>query len=261
MVEDVRTWVAAGATPGTSPIGAVGVGIPARNEEARIVACAASVLAAAVRIDLPVVVVVATDRCTDSTAQRAQATIDRLTHGETVAGLVLSGAYGSAGSTRAAALDAALARAPAAPERCWLATTDADTTVSEDWLEAQLRWARRGADGVTGLVEIDWEDGPAALPERYAASIARDGTADGHQHVHGANLGLRAHRWVEVGGCGPASVGEDHELWRRLRAAGAHLHAVNDVKVRTSGRLTARAPLGFSHYLALLSVSRAGGGA
>ncbi|CAN5543207.1 glycosyltransferase [soil metagenome] len=234
---------------GCGRLDAIGVGIPACDEEARIAACLTSVLAAASRIELPVVVVVTADRCTDGTVRHARAAIERFPKRGRVAGVVLSGAYGSAGGARAAALDGALTLSPAPPERCWLATTDADTTVSMDWLEAQLRWAQRGADGVAGLVEVDWEEGPASLPGRFAAAIAADGTAFGHRHVHGANLGLRGHRWVEVGGCGAAAVGEDHELWRRLRAVGAHLHGVDDVRVRTSGRLVARAPLGFSRYL------------
>ena len=247
------SWLRGGAH--RSPIEAVGVGIPARNEEARVDACVMSVLGAAARIEVPVAVVVAADRCTDRTVRRAQAAIDRLTDGANVTGVVLIGAHGSAGGARAAALDAALTLLPAAPESSWLATTDADTTVPEDWLQAHLQWAERGADGVAGLVDVDWAEWAVPLPELYAASLVAGGTGYGHGHVHGANLGLRGHRWVEVGGCGPAVVGEDHELWRRLRAVGARLHGIDDVRVRTSGRLDARAPLGFSHHLAKLCVS------
>ncbi len=226
------------------------MGIPALNEEACVDACVMSVLASAKRIELPVVVVVAADRCTDGTAGQAQAAIDRFIDRGRVRGVVLSGDHGGAGGARAAAIDAALSLLPATPVRSWLASTDADTTVPEDWLEAQLHWAEQGADGVAGLVDVDWDERPPWLAASYAASIVPDGTGYGHRHVHGANLGLRAHRWLQVGGCGPALVGEDHELWRRLRAVGAQLHGIDDVRVRTSGRMVARAPLGFSGYLA-----------
>ncbi len=231
------------------PIAAVGVGIPAHNEERRIAACVRSVLAAAAQIGVPVTVAVAADRCTDDTVASAR----RAFLGGGVDGLVIDGDFGGAGAARAAALDVALRRLPVDPGRAWLATTDADTIVARGWLVAQLRWAGQGADGVAGLVDVSWEGGPADLPTRHAESIASGGIAYGHRHVHGANLGLRADRWLQVGGCGPSEVGEDHELWRRLRAAGAELHAVDDVRVRTSGRLVARAPRGFSHHLRALS--------
>ena len=70
---------------------------------------------------------------------------------------------------------------------------------------------------------------------------------------HGANLGLLAARWLEVGGCGDGAVAEDQELWRRLRSVGAEVVGVDDLLVTTSGRLSGRAPLGFADYLARLA--------
>ena len=46
--------------------------------------------------------------------------------------------------------------------------------------------------------------------------IARpDGT---HAHVHGANLGIRADAYLDVGGWSDASLAEDHCLWNQCHA-------------------------------------------
>lgn len=121
-----------------------------------------------------------------------------------------------------------------------------------DWLAHHLRWAWAGLDGIAGLVEVAWRPDQAQLAARFQASMRRLGCGEGHAHVHGANLGLRASRWVEVGGCDERADGEDHDLWRRLRAVGARLHGATDLPVVTSSRLDGRAPAGFSGYLRAL---------
>ena len=164
--------------------------------------------------------------------------------------------FRSAGRARGTALEAALDRTRAPVSRVWLASTDADTTVHPTWLAAHQRWAGSGVDGVAGLVEVDWRGAAPQLPQRYRRSIAADGLGAGHRHVHGANLGLRAAAWREAGGCGEVDVGEDRELWRRLQRLGAEVVGVDDLRVRTSGRLVGRAPDGFAAHLARLAVRR-----
>jgi len=230
----------------TSDFAAIGVGIPANDEAGHIERCLESVIAAARLVDWPVTVVVAVDASRDDTADRARRTLHAVQH---LGGAVVETSFRSAGAARAAALDASLERTGRPPEAVWLATTDADTVVDRTWLQVHQRWAMTGVDGVAGLVEVDWPSATSVLAARYARSIAAGGTALGHPHVHGANLGLRAHRWKQVGGCGAGVVSEDHELWRRLRAAGATVLGVDDLIVRTSARLAGRAPNGFSHYL------------
>ena len=226
------------------------VGIPARDEGDRIGPCLRSVLAAARHADVPTAIVVAADGCHDRTATIATRV---LAAEDGVRSEVVVTDHRSAGAARAIALDRALALLGPSPESTWLATTDADTLVDPSWLSTHLRWARRGVDGVAGLVRVDWEDAPPELPDRYAATIAPGGIAFGHRHVHGANLGVIGSRWVEVGGCGTDPVAEDHELWRRLRRVGATVLGVDDLMVTTSGRLRARAPHGFAHLLAELA--------
>ena len=131
----------------------------------------------------------------------------------------------SAAAARSAAIDTALRHWGDAVDGVWVATptTDADTVVGSAWLSTHLAWAEAGFDGVAGLVGVASKDDDEDLATRYLASIAPQGTAQGHAHVHGANLGFRASRWRAVGGCGAGGDGEDHRLWERFRAHGAQL--------------------------------------
>ena len=71
--------------------------------------------------------------------------------------------------------------------------------------------------------------------------------------MHAANLGLRADVYEAIGGWSAHTVvGEDHELWRRLRIAGADLIQPLDVPVVTSSRTAGRIVGGFASTLARL---------
>jgi len=235
-----------GAADRVGRIDRIVVGIPARDEAASITACVDSVTAAARRVAVPVHVVVVDDGSCDATAELARASLAAAS--ANVAGHVLSRGCGSAGGARAVAFDLGIAAA-GRPETTWLASTDADTVVGSRWLAHHLRWARAGLDGVAGLVEVAWHHDQVHLAARFHTAMRALGCEEGHGHVHGANLGLRASRWIEVGGCAERADGEDHDLWRRLRAAGARLHGATDLPVVTSSRLIGRAPAGFSGYL------------
>ena len=240
------------------------VAVPARDEAAGDTPCLAAVVAACRRAPVPCVIALAADSCADDTADRARAVLVAAERQGAALGVVVEDGFGTVGAARAAAVDAGLARltgtgASVPPDRTWVLSTDADTVVGPAWVARHLRWSRH-ADGVAGLVEVDWADvdagglgGVAGIDElraRYLASLAGGGTGPGHTHVHGANLGVRASWWQAVDGCGPLATGEDHELWRRL--LGAVLLGVTDLPVVTSGRLAARAPAGFASYLAAL---------
>ena len=84
-----------------------------------------------------------------------------------------------------------------------------------------------------------------AYPLSY--SIYSDGT---HPHIHGANLGVRADRYVDVGGWANLKTGEDHDLWGRLKRTGVRLRSSAQLQVVTSGRRVGRAPNGFAGALA-----------
>ena len=218
---------------------AIVVGVPARDEEATIAACLQALVASAALVDVPVEIVVAADGCTDGTATVADSVVP---------GCVIRTDHRGAGSARAAAIDEALLRR-SRRERVWVTTTDADTVVHDSWLTTHLAWAGTGVDGIAGLVDVAWGPGQEELAIRYRRSITADGLSVGHHHVHGANLGLSAERWRSVGGCGSRTVGEDRDLWERLRAAGALLLGVDDLFVTTSARLDGRTPAGFAGYL------------
>jgi len=97
------------------------------------------------------------------------------------------------------------------PDAVWLATTDADSLVPEDWLSRQLAYASQGWDVVLGTVSVtDWASHPAHVPAVYAARYASGGGP--HPHVHGANLGIRASAYRAVGGFRPLRTAEDHAL-------------------------------------------------
>jgi len=235
-----------GSADGIDRIDRIVVGIPAKDEATSIVACVESIATAARRVAVPVHVVVLDDVSSDATADLARASL--ATAPANVVGQVVTLGCGTAGAARAVAFDRGIAAA-GRPDTTWLASTDADTVVGSEWLAHHLRWAWAGLDGVAGLVEVAWRREQALLASRFQTSMRELGTQEGHAHVYGANLGLRARRWIEVGGCDERADGEDHDLWRRLRAAGARLHGATDLPVVTSSRLIGRAPAGFSGYL------------
>jgi len=216
----------------------IAVIIPAHNEEQFLPACLASLEAAATRTELPVRVVVAVDRCTDTTAELARS------FGATTVTALAPGV----GSARAAGCAAALADGP---EGLWLATTDADSTVPIDWFGRQLAHARRGADVVIGTVAVeDWSEYPAHVPARYLDGYQ---FSSGHRHIHGANLGFRADCYLAIGGFTPVSADEDVELIGRFERAGHQLVWAGDLAVTTSARRIGRAPRGFASFLSALA--------
>lgn len=240
-----------------TPIRAVAVTVPARDEVDRVAACIGALDAAAADVAIPVYVVLAADRCTDGTAVHAA---EALRACRRVRGGVIEVDCGSAGAARQAgalhAVSALVARGFDLDE-IWLASTDADTRPPSSWLRVQLDWARRGFDAVAGLVELD-DDGAVSpcVRARYGAFVAAHGVGHGHGHVHGANLGLRAHWWDRVGGFPLIESGEEHALWARLRLAGARHIGIAE-HVVTSARLAGRAPRGFAALLSNLAATEA----
>jgi glycosyltransferase involved in cell wall biosynthesis len=101
-------------------IEAVGIVVPAHNEEALLPACLRALRRAASPLSLPVYLLVVADACTDQTVAAARA------GGARVAGIHAR----SVGAARAAGM-AELIRltADVHPAAVWLATTDADAIV------------------------------------------------------------------------------------------------------------------------------------
>lgn len=219
--------------------------IPAHNEEQSITTCAAAVIDAACATHVPVDIVVALDACTDATAD----VIRRF--GPRVRGVEMD--YRNVGYTRRAGVAAALAGVPAHVDasETWIFSTDADSIVPPDWITRQLDLAARGADAVVGTVEPNWQDAvrPAEIHRLYER---RYNAVAGHEHVHGANLGVRASAYLAAGGFDTLACSEDVALVEALRATGFCVQAVADIPVITSTRVSHRAPGGFSTYLTKL---------
>ena len=213
----------------------IGVVIPAHNEEARIAAAVSSVLRAAAHPLLqgePVHVVVVADACADATVvAAAMPGVD-----------VVEVPHRNVGLARSGGADLLLARGAR-----WLAFTDADSIVADDWLVQQLALK---AHAVCGCIWVeDW-----AVHGGHAQQLAdafRLGytQADGHRHVHGANLGLSAEAYRKAGGFAPLRSDEDVALVRALSAAGVEVVYSAAPRVVTSARADHRTPWGFGASL------------
>ena len=222
-------------------VSSIGVVIPARDEEAALPATLRSLeraVAEAAGVGVSVRVLLVLDRCQDGSAALAA----RWPGVEAVTCDV-----GAVGAARRLGCQRLL-HDPAVPAPDWLATTDADTVVPPLWLVRQAELADAGADVVVGTVEPD-----VALAESRARHWwRRHHLAERHGYVHGANLGVRAAAYEQVGGFAPLATGEDRDLVARLRAAGARSLATDTTRVTTSSRTTGRAPDGFAAYLRAL---------
>ncbi len=222
---------------------AVAVVIPARDEEELLPSCLTSVARAvdelaAHRPGILCRIFVVLDSCEDGSAE-----VVALRPGVTAV-LVQAGCVGAA---RAAGVEAAADWAGEIdPTTVWVANTDADGTVPRTWLDDQMQLADAGHELVIGVVEPTPGD---LTPAELATWRARHSVDEGHDHVHGANLGFSLAAYVMVGGFRPLPVHEDVELVSAMRAAGVTEVATGALLVTTSGRRHARAPDGFAAYL------------
>lgn len=271
----------------------VAVVVPVRNEEARLPRCLQAVARAADRWEEThaqgsVRIVVALDHCTDASARVAQefAYRDPRIHvldlaQETGAGTGTSQEPAAERSTEPVpepvaepapeptaearptvgrARDLGLRRAVdllpghGDGQRTWVASTDADTVVPEDWLVAQgVLAAHAGEAGdagepavIAGTVGLDLAEADAATTKRWRETYAH---AEGHGHVHGANLGMSWAVYCRLGGFPHVAEHEDLALVEAARAAGVPVLATDRIRVLTSARTTGRTPGGFAGFL------------
>ncbi|MEO5779734.1 glycosyltransferase family 2 protein [Arthrobacter oryzae] len=247
----------AGPLPSRNRIARVAVVMPAHNEEEHLDRAlnAARRAVDTLHRTLPEVecgVMVVLDGCTDGSA--------RITARHVAADRRISAVevpFRSAGASRAAGIRAAgIGPSPAQPgtlrwtprpaARIWLANTDADSQVPENWLVRQLEFADAGADAVLGSVEPDPDGMDPELLRRWRE---RHPFTEDHPHVYGANLGVRASAYVAAGGFPDAASHEDTILIQRLRSSAFTVTSTDSVRVLTSGRTRPRAPEGFGTYL------------
>jgi hypothetical protein len=233
-------------------IHAVGLVVPAPNEEAAIATCPRSVRGALGRLpaEVRVEVAVVLDRCEDRTPSLAAgqlrgwpgARVLRVAHRPLGAGV---------GFVRDLGVRDLLRRLhPARPEQIWLLSTDADTAVPPGWAVEQLRYAAAGVHGVAGLADLADERGLSAhARSRYRAILADGMRGRSHDHVYAANLGVRADAYLRCGGFPAWGHGEERQLWQAMSEAGCRLRQPTDLRVRTSARTRGRAAGGVADLL------------
>jgi glycosyltransferase involved in cell wall biosynthesis len=220
----------------------IGAVVPAFDEEENIGACLESLLAASRCPELKgetVLMVVALDSCTDRTEGIAKSwgactiTVDAR----------------NVGVARAKGAQLALGAGAR-----WLSFTDADSTVGTNWFSAQLRL---GHDAVCGTVAVhDWDSYDVRLRREYDAAYT---DADGHRHIHGANLGVCAQAYQRVGGFPALSSSEDVALVQALHDSGASIAWSSLPRVVTSARRAFRAPNGFGSMLQRMELKNSRG--
>jgi glycosyltransferase involved in cell wall biosynthesis len=214
----------------------LGVIVPAHDEESHIKACIDSIRIAAANPSLhgeAVLILVVLDGCTDGTARIAS---------DGGARLLWVNAQ-NVGMARAVGAHYAIQAGAR-----WLAFTDADSVVGPQWLSAQLA---QGSDAVCGTVEVrDWSDWGPHSERMRQQHVATYNDADGHRHIHGANLGVATSAYTRAGGFQPLVSSEDVALVQALRQKGASIAWSAAPRVVTSARRAHRAPGGFGATLA-----------
>ncbi len=223
----------------------VAVVVPAADEEDRIEACLDALDRA--RLDLlrsrggvtRVEIVVVLDACRDRTSSLVD---ERARAGHLRA---IRTGFRRVGAARRSGAQYAIATL-GGHDRLWLASTDADSRVPSVWLTEMVRAAGEGADLVLGTVL----PGPELRPDLRALWLDRHELREGHPHVHGANLGVRADAYLALGGWrSDLASHEDVDLVRRAEEACLSIRRTARIPVVTSARATGRAPDGFARYV------------
>ena len=156
---------------------------------------------------------------------------------------------GRVGTARNAGVAAACAAQPLPLAQLWIANTDADTQVPEHWLQRQYELASQGVEVMAGTVEPSGSHLDPALLRRW---FAHHDLREGHGHVHGANLGIRADALRRLGGFAEQGLHEDRDLVAAARMQGMKVIATDSCRVITSARLQGRVQGGFADFLARL---------
>ncbi len=238
------------------PIRDVRVVVPARDEEQTLGACLSALtdaMDALERADdgsgaqVRIRTVLVLDTCRDKSARIASdaAGRDARIH-------VIERTDGSVGVARRDGVRVALSlEAPhGAPalDTCatWIASTDADSTVPTDWLTKQLEAADDGVDLLLGSVILAPDPEDLETSARWLEGYE---SVEGHPHVHGANLGVRASTYFNAGEFPSSKEHEDVGLVAAIAAIGGVIRSSARLPVTTSARRVGRTPGGFASFL------------
>jgi glucosyl-3-phosphoglycerate synthase len=231
--------------------------VPARDEARRICACLQALAAQTIGRNAFAVIVVLDD-CSDDT----RAVVDEVARRCRLDVTLIPAPRRGTGPARKTGMDLACERLLSDGRADGLiASTDADTRPTPDWLERQLSHLARGSRAVAGRIELDPVEA-AWLPdavlrrrardagERFARVLSLDPGAQ-HHHFAGASLGVTAGTYRLVGGIEPHPSLEDARFAERLGAFGVAIARPSNVVVTTSARSDGRARHGLSADLAL----------
>jgi hypothetical protein len=227
-----------------------GVVIPVHNEDQLVGRALASLGRAVVhaspnrRVEVGVAVVL--DACRDRSGEIVAQWSRSIGPRPRLQVQILEGDQGNVGAARGLGCQALLAQWSATPpEDIWLATTDADSEVPRNWITSQMRVRRRGAQVWVGGVGVrDWSGRSTATAQAWQQQYEAECLP-----IYGANFGLDAATYLQVGGFRALPSGEDRALFEQASAVGAVIHRDPAVRVLTSGRRVARAPNGFADAL------------
>lgn len=213
----------------------IGIVIPAHNESQRIADCLASVQKAIRQLPASITAysLVVLDSCTDDTQSIVEA-----------AGVdYLCCDYQCVGQVRDIGIRHAIAKGAT-----WIACTDADSMVPNDWLVKQMEhMTHQPTDMICGVVVVDnWEH---LAPKTRDDYLAHYQDKMGHRHIHGANLSFSSEAYLAVGGFAPLPCHEDVDLVKKFESHGHDITWSNRVRLITSSRLQARASEGFAAFL------------
>ena len=242
------------------------VAIPVKNEVERIGLCLES-LAGQTGVDLAeVLVLLLLNNCSDGTADRVRALAPTLPYRLDMHIVELPDPYANAGWARRLAMEGAAAAIDPAG---LILTTDADTLVDCDWIEANRREIAAGVDAVAGyvmadpveLMELDprilergaleWEYQQLAAELEARADPEAHDLWPRHNQNCGASAAVTAAAYHQIGGLPPKRVGEDRALFEMLRRADLKIRHSLEVQVVTSARTDGRALGGLSDAIRL----------
>jgi glycosyltransferase involved in cell wall biosynthesis len=218
----------------------IGVVVPAHNEELLLPRCLDAIEEAVAAVNVPTLVVVVLDDCTDASRSIAESRpwVTTIATGTRNVGIARSD--GTAATLRWAT-EAGLAD-------LWLATTDADSEVPPNWLTHQLLLASQGWEVVIGTVAVaDWSEQPSGVAPQWAGDYQ---ATEHHPHIHGANLGFSAEAYTESGDWPPLALHEAVSLVAAM--SGRRQIRTATLPVVTRARRAPRAIGGFSDTLSKL---------
>jgi GT2 family glycosyltransferase len=241
---------------------AIAIGVPVRNEVARLPRLLAALQEQDTRQAFTLCLLF--DNCDDGSEELVAGWAGRLRY-RIVTDRVAVDGPANAGAARRRAMALALGTIGDDGSRGALLTTDADSAPAADWIDANLAGLDQ-AEVVAGRIVR----GDAATPDmqtRVAAYYDRLHALRRmidpvpwesfrtHHWTSGASLGFRADVYRRLGGFAPLASGEDAAFVDIAMRAGYRVRRDADVVVCTSSRRHGRAEHGFAAALAALDAS------